>query len=124
MAQSTINLERPISGTNANGSYIKFPDGTLICWKYLHFTGLPINKAWGSVFEAEQQTHLGSWPVSFTEKPVELISIMQSTGTVSVGYEQIYQVTSTSCGYTFMWSVTSRTSAAFDLCVLGIGRWK
>ena len=40
-----------VFGSNSDGSYTKFADGTLICWKVLSFTGLAINTAWGGVYE-------------------------------------------------------------------------
>ena len=37
-------------GTNANGTYIKFPDGTMICHGRVPFSSLAITAPWGASY--------------------------------------------------------------------------
>lgn len=54
------------SGSNANGKYVKFTDGTMICWNYEEVTDVAINNAYGSLF---QTTRNITYPQAFIEAP-------------------------------------------------------
>jgi len=54
------------SGSNANGSYLKFADGTMICSVAMTVTDQAINNAYGSLF---QGARTWVYPASFTERP-------------------------------------------------------
>lgn len=56
------------SGSNSNGSYIKFSDGTMICRKYINFGQKAISNEWGSFYESEKMT-IGNYPEPFIEIP-------------------------------------------------------
>ena len=56
------------SGSNTNGSYIKFSDGTMICRKYINFGQKAISNKWGSFYESEKIT-IGNYPKPFIETP-------------------------------------------------------
>ena len=56
------------SGSNMNGSYIKFSDGTMICRKYINFGQKAISNTWGSFYESEKMT-IGNYPEPFIEIP-------------------------------------------------------
>ena len=56
------------SGSNTNGSYIKFSDGTMICRKYINFGQKAISNEWGSFYESEKMT-IGNYPEPFIEIP-------------------------------------------------------
>ena len=56
------------SGSNTNGSYIKFSDGTMICRKYIDFGQKAISNEWGSFYESEKMT-IGNYPEPFIEIP-------------------------------------------------------
>ena len=56
------------SGSNTNGSYIKFSDGTMICRKYINFGQKSISNTWGSFYESEKIT-IGNYPKPFIEIP-------------------------------------------------------
>lgn len=56
------------SGSNTNGSYIKFSDGTMICRKYINFGQKAISNEWGSFYESEKMT-IGNYPKPFIEIP-------------------------------------------------------
>ena len=72
--QMQTNIENAInsiiveSGSNANGSYIKWSDGTMICRKYINFGQKAISNEWGSFYESEKMT-IGNYPEPFIEIP-------------------------------------------------------
>ncbi len=65
------------SGSNANGSFIKYPDGTMICWRYLNFTGLSIPPNFGITGDLGTYT----FPASFNNTQVVI------SGGASVGLD-------------------------------------
>ena len=113
-----------VFGSNSDGSYTKFADGTLICWKVLSFTGLAINTAWGGVYENTNALNLGNWPVAFTATPTIFVSNAKTSGSVSAFAEQVNGTSTTAVGTTYVWCPKSHASAAVGIAVLGIGRWK
>lgn len=112
LASGTI-IER---GSNANGEYIKFADGTMICYTIARPSGL-VNLPSGNIFETGP---LGpyNWPAVFSETPGTVVgsSIVQeylwigSLGTSSLTYVRVYSTESRASSYMFT--------------VTGIGRWK
>ena len=72
--QMQTNIENAInaiiveSGSNANGSYIKWSDGTMICRKYINFGQKAITNPWASFYESERMT-IGNYPEPFIEIP-------------------------------------------------------
>ncbi len=55
------------SGSNTNGEYIKFSDGTMICYKVTDTIAMNIDIAWGSMYEGS--VDIGQFPANFTETP-------------------------------------------------------
>lgn len=55
------------SGSNSNGNYIKFSDGTMLCWNYEERTDVGITSAYGSAFITNYQI---TYPVAFVSTPV------------------------------------------------------
>ena len=66
--ENAINAIKVESGSNTNGSYIKFSDGTMICRKYINFGQKAISNTWGSFYESEKIT-IGNYPKPFIEIP-------------------------------------------------------
>ena len=54
------------SGSNTNGSWVKYYDGTMICTKIIENITNDISKAWGNLYESQAPIDLGSMPQSFT----------------------------------------------------------
>lgn len=65
-------------GSNANGEYTKFADGTMICTK--RATVQAKAEAWGSLFALPVQ--IGSYPAAFTDIPFVSVYMYSSV----VGY--------------------------------------
>jgi len=54
------------SGSNANGEYIKFADGTMICQKSV--TTNNITNAWGTLYQSDSSP-VGIFPAEFIDRP-------------------------------------------------------
>ncbi len=54
------------SGSNTNGHWIKYADGTMICYHSIS-TGKPVNIAKGSIFVSEMTTW--TYPQAFIDRP-------------------------------------------------------
>ena len=107
------------SGNNANGNWIKYSDGTMLCWKTYTFSGLSFNAAWGSVYESATQ-NFGATPQTFASTP----TVFANNGNgAHATLEGINNTSTTSFGTTQLFRPVSGTaSGAINL--LAIGKWK
>ena len=114
MATGTIKELFPISGSNANGYYTKFPDGTLI----MYGTALPNSSGYASV----------TFPVAITSTSSATFHATPryATGSTALDFICVPSFSGTSGGTIYFrktdaaTSITSNASAFW--CV--IGRWK
>lgn len=107
------------SGTNSNGRWTKWMDGTMICYKHIDFGSVVITTAWGSFYETASDYSCGNYPQAFVETPC--ISIMPiNTCFVKKGGN----TTATSWGS--FWACRPTQYESFGLVVdcIAIGRWK
>ena len=58
-------------GSNANGEYVRFADGTQICFRVVTFSSVPTNSTSEAVF---------SWPASFASAAVRAVGTISSLG--------------------------------------------
>ena len=92
------------SGSNANGRYIKYADGTMICTKTVTHTGA-MSTAWGNLYESSS-VNLGSFAQEFVEIPN-------------------ISVTTTSAGITnFLRPNSDADSKTRNVSVIAVGRWQ
>ena len=61
------------SGSNDNGEYVKFYDGTMICTKHANFGQKSVSNPWGSLYETGEIT-IGDYPQAFIERPIVSIT--------------------------------------------------
>lgn len=109
------------SGSNANGNWIKYADGTMICYKKVEITGLNINSAWGSLYENSSSISLGNFPQTFVDVPTITVDKTSGTGCWIQVNENI---TSSYAGDCYVVSATSRSGANINFEIIAIGRWK
>ena len=107
------------SGSNENGSYLKFSDGTLICYSTVTIT-TTINTAWGSMYESSQVS-LGTTPYTFYGS---FIVTGTCVGTRSAFLENITDASVNSYGKTYLARPSSATSNDYKFQLIAIGRWK
>ena len=105
-------------GSNANGNYIKFANGILICYKSHQIT-TSMTSSWGGWYESSTQ-NLGSFPVNFIEKPIVQATV--SYGTASI--ESILNTSTTSWGSTVLYRPVSTSSYTYYVDLIAIGKWK
>lgn len=106
-------------GTNANGTYIKFSDGTMICSGRVLLSSLAIKSPWGALYLSPALSV--TFPATFIGDPPAISPNMENTtGDIATWYN-VLASTSSFDGY--FGSAVSRTFK----CVLSwsaIGRWK
>lgn len=108
------------SGSNSNGSYVKWADGTMMCWKSTSPT-TNITNSWGSVYESTSAVSFGNWAATFYATP--MISVTKTTGQ-GCWMELVQNTSKTSCGSTYYVSAVSRSNVSPTVNIVGFGRWK
>lgn len=112
------------SGSNANGNWTKWADGTMIIDKVVLGTA-NITNAWGSLF-VSAEINLGDFPVSFIEKPTIIVFPQNQTGTqyMLAGQGGSGYGTESNAGNVALVRPNSRTGVAYRLEVIAKGKWK
>ena len=106
------------SGSNENGSYIKFADGTMICWKTYNFIE-NFNTAWGSVYECPEQ-NFGATAQTFISVP----TVFGNNGNGATAIlEGISETTVNSFGKCILFRPISG-GADVKINLLAIGKWR
>jgi len=108
-------------GSNADGEYVRWADGTQICWKTLTDLG-PVNIALGSVFRSSTIA-IGNWAATFSALPTVSITQGKAVG-VADGWASHNGGPGTVSGNnaTIFCAVT-RADTDFSLHVIAVGRW-
>lgn len=112
------------SGSNTNGSWTKWADGTMIINKTVLGTA-NITNAWGSLY-ISSEINLGNFPVAFIEMPTIVVSPQNQTGTqyMLAGQGGSGYGTETNAGNVALVRPNSRTGVAYRLEVIAKGKWK
>ena len=108
------------SGSNTNGEYIKYSDGTMICTKKVNFVGLQFTTAWGNVYETPP-IELGDYAQEFVDIPLMFITAATSSA-VAEGVDN----TKTSFGkVTFYRPIrTDYADYRYNFYLMAIGKWR
>ena len=111
-----------LSGSNANGSWIKFADGTLICTKTI--TGAVTQPTdwteWGSLYYFS--TNGGSWAETFYSAPTVSASNVSDDAAFMIG--SIKGVSTTGLTNVTIVRPTAPSVLSFGISVIAVGRWK
>ena len=109
------------SGSNANGNYIKYADGTMICTKSEPIEILQTQwVAWGTM-QNVGGVSVGSWAETFYSTPIVNATISGD----SAWLEKITNFTTTSCGTVgFVRPNNPGRTTNFNVQIVAIGRWK
>lgn len=106
------------SGSNENGSWTKWEDGTMICYMNKSYL-VDITTPWGNVYESNG-FQLGSFPQPFIEKPKVTASCVSGT---SVWVEAL-NATKTSLGASWLMRPVSSKNVSTEISFIAIGKWK
>ena len=109
------------SGTNANGSWLKYANGIMICTKKITFTNVVINNVWGSVYETASTLNFGDYAQEFIEIPN--VSITLADGSTCF-CESFSERTKKSIGITWLWKPAVEAGGTMTFDVIAIGKWK
>lgn len=118
---SAINEIVVESGTNANGSWLKYANGIMICIKKVKFTHVVINDAWGSVYGTVGKVNFGDYAQAFIEIPN--VSITLADGATCF-CEAFSERTKTAIGKTWLWKPVVEADGTMTFDVIAIGKWK
>ena len=106
------------SGSNENGSWIKWADGTMICHKRQAFNNVAITTAWGTLYESAK-LELGDLPQPFVGNYPDFFIMPWQSFFV----ERAYIASLTSWGE--FWAVRpNSTTINIIVSCFAIGRWK
>lgn len=107
------------SGSNNNGSWIKYSDGRLITMHKVTRT-LARTSAWGNMYESTTQADLGNYPMAFKDIPFVYVTLHE----VNASLEAVQFSSANNAGKVYILAPTSSKSADYTFQVLAIGRWK
>lgn len=108
------------SGSNSNGTYIKFSNGTMICTKKVNLTNVIINTANGSLYRSDDIS-LGNFSESFLEKPVCFVDLSTSTFWGFLAYHT--ELSKTSAGKIQIYRPTTTTEGSYTVNIIAIGTY-
>lgn len=108
------------SGSNANGNWIKYSDGTMICCGEKNLGDVACTSSWGYAYESPV-IDFGSYPQTFVEKPS--LTLQQSYGGTCYP-ETLSNSTNEKLGTTWMWRPKSDTCREVIYSFIAIGKWK
>jgi hypothetical protein len=106
------------SGSNANGNYIKYADGTMICTRVVSGT-YNVNNAFGSLWYANIASQ--AFAATFIAVPICNVASVYGIGAVMWGAGTL--ATTTGSGGLTIISASSFASAALTISLVAIGRW-
>ena len=108
-------------GSNANGEYIKFADGTLIC-RTTKSPTVVLAMSYGSIYYGSSFVFL--FPSSFISNPDVSITVKGAGGGLGWACAATSDETSTTSFETLIASPVSRSTTIFVISAIAIGRWK
>jgi hypothetical protein len=114
-------INKPETGSNANGSYIKYPDGRMECRKSITVPTTSIGTSWGNLY-ISSAIDLGNFPVAFVGDIPETHIYYSSS--VSALVMPNTPVSKTSAGKIHLVRGTTTNSASGTIFVTATGRWK
>ena len=110
------------SGSNANGSYTRWEDGTQECTQLISGLG-PIQTADGALFRSAEIAS-GTWPAAFVGSARATLTITKSAGINAIfGGNFRYGAGATVRPPFFLWAATSNAATDFIATITATGRW-
>ena len=115
-----------MEGSNANGNWIKFPDGMMICSKTISLGSTPITTGPHNGFYRSALISFGAPAQIFSEAPSTTASLYNVQGQYSIQLTANPggQPTTTYLGGQVLLCTNSVTIPSGLICVMAIGRWK
>lgn len=117
---------RPIGAliqSTGNGNYMRYPDGTLFCWRGTQFSSVAVTTAWGGIFASSEHISLGNWAHTFIAPPNIFLTLKSTSGNSFPLMTTNVLTSETSAGSAQILRGSSGTVSGY-FQILGIGRWK
>ena len=115
------------NGSNDNGSWIKFADGTMIC-RFTQIINLTVNTAWGSLYGGKFSVH--DYPQEFIDIPEASITLVANNDGNYGGWignnggTDDIRPTKKNIGEFVMLRPTTTSNGNYKVQVIAIGKWK
>ena len=111
------------SGSNTNGSYVKYSDGTMICHRAIETT-MQCNEPWGSLYVGKNTTEY-NFPQTFIVIPQVIVEITPTgnNGCFGGALEKRTITTNSISGFA-IFRGTSASEVAIKITLIAIGKWK
>ena len=110
------------SGSNDNGSWIKYSDGTMICRKSVSFTDVAINNPWGQFF-ISNDIECGEFAQEFVGIPDISRDLKYTTGMCMLMQSSYTLVDYNNAGAVTLARGSSSTISG-TISIIAIGKWK
>lgn len=107
------------SGSNENGSWTKWADGTMICAKTVEGT-TSFATAWNGLYESGEIS-LGNYAMPFAENPKVAITNNRYTG---YWLESHYDYGTAQAGKVILLRPSTYANATYGLDIIAFGKWK
>jgi len=104
-------------GTNANGSYARFADGTQMCWHTLPLAASAINVGYLGGFRNAGQTWL--FPATFIAAPPMVTACPGALTSMSA----VISLATPTASSVFHTAITAQPAATLSARVMAVGRW-
>lgn len=111
------------SGSNDNGNWVKFYDGTMICWGQQSWNGISITNAWGALYESTTMMEFANFPQPFTAAPSMAMFPNNLSGNLYF-IEGPRGLTATSPGKFYACLPGALNNVTIGASYIAIGRWK
>lgn len=108
------------SGSNTNGNYVKYADGTMICYLNIEVTDQALNNSYGSLY---QGSRTWTYPVEFVDNNVSVHCGQFQWGT-SASWGTVVSADKTSANLRGIDAFSRATGTATKIQAMAIGRWK
>jgi len=108
------------SGSNANGYYVKYADGTMVCTKTIALGSVAVTNAYGALYMSGNQT-LGDWAVKFYAVPIATVNVFSANLPLFFG-KYTYQTKTVAPVIRILHISSATITVTAD--VIAIGRWK
>lgn len=104
-------------GVNANGSYLRLPDGTMLCWWKYDVYDQAVNSPYVGLYSG---TRTWTFPAQFSAPPVAMGEMRWGTG---ASWCATMDTTQSAATFAIIDAVTRPTGTKTSLWFFAIGRW-
>ena len=115
------------NGSNNNGSWIKFADGTMIC-RFTQIINVVVTNAWGSLYGGKFSVH--DYPQEFIDIPEASITLVANNDGNYSGWignnggTDDIRPTKKNIGEFVMLRPTTTSNGYYKVQVIAVGKWK